>query len=110
MRFKVHTEYSVGTDNHSMAVIRKEYDGSRAFLQPFTYKTFPAYSAVAKEDAFCIAGEFGSDDVREFLQAMMDAAHDLGLTPTKAKDHTDELKAVRYHLEDMRTLVLKPVK
>ncbi len=42
--------------------------------------------------------------VEGFLQAAMDAAWGLGLRPTGFKDHTNELTAVRYHLEDMRLL------
>lgn len=48
--------------------------------------------------------EDGVGDVNGFLQAALDAAWELGMRPTAYADHTNELKAVRYHLEDMRTL------
>jgi len=44
------------------------------------------------------------DQVESFLQAALDCAWDLGLRPKGAKDMTNELAAVRYHLEDMRKL------
>lgn len=50
----------------------------------------------------------GVGDVTGFLQAALDAAWERGLRPTGFKDHTNELTAVRYHLEDMRTLAKLP--
>lgn len=43
------------------------------------------------------------------LQAIFDALCDAGFKPKdyNENDHTNELKAVRYHLQDMRTLVFK---
>ncbi len=41
------------------------------------------------------------------LQAMMDGLWDSGLRPTNHRDFTQELGAVRTHLEDMRQLVFK---
>lgn len=43
-------------------------------------------------------------DVTGFLQSVIDAAWEDGMRPSAAKDATEELKAVRYHLEDMRSL------
>lgn len=48
----------------------------------------------------------GVGDVTGFLQAALDAAWEIGMRPTAYADHTNELKAVRYHLEDMRTLAM----
>lgn len=49
-------------------------------------------------------------DVDGFLQAAIDAAWEMGMRPKGFADHTSELKATRYHLEDMRVLakVVKP--
>ncbi len=48
----------------------------------------------------------GVGDVTGFLQAALDAAWSVGLRPRGFADHTNELTAVRYHLEDMRTLAM----
>lgn len=48
---------------------------------------------------------FGDDSAKEFLQAALDAAWDLGLRPSGFADHGRELSAVRDHLHDMRALV-----
>lgn len=47
------------------------------------------------------------EDGREFLQACCDAAWEAKIYPRQLADKTDELKATRTHLEDMRALVFK---
>lgn len=49
-----------------------------------------------------------ADHVDMFLRVIVDAAWDAGVRPTKFKDFTNELAAVRYHLEDMRLLARVP--
>lgn len=44
------------------------------------------------------------DQAENFMQAIMDAAWEAGMRPRGFKDHANELTAVRYHLEDMRSL------
>lgn len=51
----------------------------------------------------------GIGDVTGFVQAIIDAAWDAGMRPSQYRDATQELGAVRYHLEDMRALAFKPV-
>lgn len=46
-------------------------------------------------------------DVTGFLQAALDCAWEHGLRPRGFDDHTNELRATRTHLEDMRALVFK---
>lgn len=49
----------------------------------------------------------GRDDVRDFLQACVDCAAQMGIVPTNgAPDLSGELNATRVHLEDMRCLAL----
>jgi hypothetical protein len=48
------------------------------------------------------------DQAKAFMQAICDAAFEAGIYPTKLHDRAEELKAVRFHLEDMRKLVFKP--
>lgn len=105
--FKFHHEYSIFEDSLSLAIIRKQYDGTRVFLQPFVWKAYAENTLVPRDEAFAIEGRFGADEVRQFLQAAMDAAWDMGLRPAQAKDRSDELASVRYHLEDMRKLAFE---
>ena len=43
-------------------------------------------------------------EAHEFLQGMANAAWEMGIKPTALEDQRNELKATRYHLEDMRKL------
>ncbi len=54
--------------------------------------------------------EDGIGDVENFLQAALEAAWALGMRPQGFKDRSDELTAVRYHLEDMRALAKVPAR
>lgn len=47
-------------------------------------------------------------DVNGFLQAALDCAWECGLRPKDFADSASELKATRYHLEDMRALAKVP--
>src|ERR1051326_3669931 len=104
MKFRVHTEYSIMNDGYALAILQEREDGSRAFVQPFTLRTYEPGDAVPHNEAFAITDTFGGANVRALLQAMSDAAWELGIKPKQVEGHASELKAVRYHLEDMRTL------
>lgn len=54
---------------------------------------------IAREDGLAVAC-----DVQAFMQAALDEAWRMGLRPAAFSDTTQELSAVRYHLEDMRKL------
>lgn len=78
----------------------------RSYVQPLTTQRaevgtvydVPTLSETVEDQ------EDGVGDVTGFLQATLDAAWELGMRPLAYADHTNELKAVRYHLEDMRAL------
>lgn len=79
-----------------------------SYVKPFTIVTSApgerydeATLTESREEQLDLMG-----DVTGFLQASLDAAWDLGMRPKAYADHTNELKAVRYHLEDMRTLAV----
>lgn len=98
-----------GHPGYRMYVMKSEDVSSAQFsvMINATFKTGEASCTVAPEDAFLDDSVGYKPDVRNFLQAMSDAAWEIGIKPKQVEGHTDELKAVRYHLEDMRTLVLK---
>lgn len=50
---------------------------------------------------------FSFDDYRDFLQAMADLAWEHDVKPRGLADDTRAMEVQRYHLEDMRKLVLK---
>lgn len=107
----------------SMFVDDRAWDGSRrlfmrirthlsgqSFVGPLTLVTVPAGApydtptmSETREDQEDAVG-----DVTGFLQAAMDEAWRLGMRPRAYADFNNELKAVRYHLEDMRALAKVP--
>jgi hypothetical protein len=109
--WKVHLENLVMTGNigFRMYVMREHFDGKVDVMQPSpVLKTLDAGSFVGHEQAWLDdSSGMMQQNVRGMLQAMSDAAWEIGIKPKQIEDHTSELKATKYHLEDMRALVLK---
>ena len=68
---------------------------------------FPVGNCFIKGNGFPSLDGTPAPEIRDFLQAMADAAWKLGIKPREAIDAQSELKALRYHLEDMRTIAIK---
>ena len=96
-----------GQLGHRMMVVRENFDGSAEVLQTSTLKHYEPHSFIPTEDAFLDDSRMPGVTVRAVLQAMSDAAWELGIKPKQIEDNSNELKATKYHLEDMRKLVLK---
>lgn len=100
--WKVFARYEDFSDDRLIvAAAFTDWQGNRSFIQaPLAMKQYDSRSLIEDKDV-----DLARDmDGRAFLQAMLDAAWELGLRPEGYENHTNELKAVRYHLEDMRTL------
>lgn len=74
-------------------------------LQPFQFKSYDRHTKVP-DDEIALADHYDTDEGQAFLQAILDLAWSHGLRPKSFEDHNNELKAVRYHLEDMRRLAM----
>lgn len=84
--------------------------GQRSYVKPITVEAVDgglAYNTPTLQESSEDQAD-GVGDVTGFLQAALDAAWELGMRPKAYADHTNELKAVRYHLEDMRALAKVP--
>ena len=86
---------SVAAD-HLTAGGRQPYHAMPMVIKPHTEGAF-----VAGEECLLLGR---SADVTSFLQAMVDAAWEVGIRPRSDRNRDAEIEAVRYHLEDMRTL------
>ena len=82
-------------------VVRNDQPGSIAYVQALTMVSVPEGSLITDNNG--ILGDTYRE-VDDFLQAIVDAAWGVGIRPTGLDDHTNELKAIRFHLEDMRLL------
>ena len=107
--WKVHLEDLIrfGMPGYRMYVARVRHDGHTELITKPIVHSIENSQIVAPEDALLDdSGGFGTN-VRNFLQAMSDAAWEIGIKPKQIEDNSNELKATKFHLEDMRTLVLK---
>lgn len=91
-------------------VTHTRWDRKGFILAPADLKAVDGYVEKGKDEPFLgqtkPQQEDGLGDVDGFLQAALEAAWERGMRPASFKDHTNELTAVRYHLEDMRTLAI----
>lgn len=107
--------YEVASDAFQLHVRYEDHAGHRYLVKPMEVEAIVPGQAFAAEPMMGpAAGTWGSatptDDVRGFLQAALEAAWEIGLRPKGFADSGNELKAVRYHLEDMRALAKVPAR
>lgn len=113
MAWKVHLQNLVqfGQMGYRMHIMRQVFPDKTDVVQQIVLKSYHSGEAISEKD-FALSDEvFGSHaDVRGFLQAMSDAAWEIGIKPKQIEDNSNELKATKFHLEDMRQLagVKKP--
>lgn len=94
-------DYQPWNDLRRLFIVHRS-QGKNARVRPLTLEVVDPGLLV---DAPTLDGTWESNfGVEGFMQAALDAAWEMGLRPTGFADHTNELKAVRYHLEDMRAL------
>lgn len=84
-------------------VVREAPGGLRQYIRT-TFETYQEGAEIIGFDGLLGAVPGPPDEVREFLQAMSDAAWEMGIKPKQIEDNRNELKAVKDHLEDMRFL------
>lgn len=97
--WKAFARYEPSMAAHSFFIERSDENG-RSFVKSIELEKVGRHGVVSMPHEQAIP----PDEVEDFLRAMMNAAWEIGLRPNGFDDHTNELTAVRYHLEDMRTL------
>lgn len=105
MTWKVHIERAPWRLASRLHMARENPDGTLDIVGPLTMTRVAPYSFAGTEEGG-ILGDTDEGQCEQFLQAIMDAAWAEGIRPTAYADPTNELSAVRYHLEDMRKLAL----
>lgn len=102
MKWRAFIEKQPWSNSESLRIARMS-DDKIAVVQPLTLKLYERGSLIADE-APTLAGHAwgGGEDVRGFLQAIVDMAWQEGIRPAGLEDNRNELKAVRDHLSDMR--------
>ncbi|KKL55824.1 hypothetical protein LCGC14_2251570 [marine sediment metagenome] len=82
---------------------RKEANGKISILKDMVFETIEDGQLIKTEDSFPMRGEF---DAKGFMQSIMDAAWRIGMRPEGWEGSEGQVRAMRDHLEDMRTLAL----
>ncbi len=93
--------YDVAVDEFQVFIRLVDHSGQKWAVDPFTFTKLPASAPLLPSVG--PPPEQGVN-VNGFLQAALDVAWEIGLRPQGFADPANELTAVRYHLEDMRTL------
>jgi len=101
-KWRVFVENKPWLGTKSLHLAREENDGSISVVTDLELTTIGPGKLLPNHDG--ILGQSHRGEVDDFLRAIMDAAWELGIRPTGFLDHTNELTAVRFHLEDMRKL------
>lgn len=102
--WQVHPIHSPEYGGYELVVLNSTSERAVSLVHPLTLTEVPLYGQVPPGERSIVRPE----QAEELLQAMMDAAWQIGLRPTGVADPTNELTAVRYHLEDMRQLANIP--
>lgn len=97
--------YDITSDGFELFVRLVDNTGQRWAVDPLTLTKQARTGAKPMMSATRSDREDGiGDDIDGFLQAALELAWEIGLRPQGYADPTNELGAVRYHLEDMRKL------
>lgn len=96
--------YDVSVDEFQLHIRLVDHTGKRWAVAPLTFSEV----GIPLPQSLASPTEDGSPDVSGFLQAALDVAWEIGLRPAGFDDHTNELKATRAHLADMRKLAKVP--
>ena len=101
MRFQFFVEQLPWMDEERLYIREDLPDGAFALVEPLVL-TRHERSHHGTSMGPTISG--WNNIVRDFLQGALNEAWRIGLRPDGYENATNELKAVRYHLEDMRQL------
>ncbi|KKK86802.1 hypothetical protein LCGC14_2759590 [marine sediment metagenome] len=103
MAWKVYIENQPAWHSAKIHMANVRDDGKVDIVQPLVLDTIEQ-GLLASDNGGLLGEGKTYAECQEFLRAIMDATWEIGIRPSKFADHTNELKAVRYHLEDMRLL------
>lgn len=102
--WEIFTRFEPWSGSTAVFVTFADYQGARHVANPPTFTKLTPGMPFDSPTLSTHITEGPSGDPRDFLQAALDAAWELGLRPKGFADVANEIAAVRYHLEDMRKL------
>jgi len=103
MEYKIYTEFRDYANVVEFYIFLEDTEGHRSIYTDLSKGVYErTKSGDALEPTFKISGHV----VQPFLQAMTNMLHKQGIRADKEPILENKLTAVKYHLEDMRNLVL----
>lgn len=104
MKFKIFCQYEDFAMRLNFYIFQDEIDGSRSICTSLDKMEFTKLNkGESPNPSFTIHGPM----TKPFLQAMANVLRDEGIKADGEPIIENELVAVKYHLEDMRSLVFK---
>jgi hypothetical protein len=104
-RMKIFITQNVWADTYDIHILEEGYNGKRYMAEPMELKFKEYVEGNIEPPTLKISRVFGRET--NFLQAFSDALAKCGYKPKSVEENKGELKATKYHLEDMRKLLLK---
>lgn len=102
MKFKVYAKYEDFAQRLNFYIFLINHDGSLEICTSIDEMRFAPYKkTTVTEPSFSLSGPA----TKPFLQAMANTLKEIGISADGEPVIANELKAVKYHLEDMRSLV-----
>lgn len=103
MKAKIYIEPAFGTLN---MIFYEERNGKNYVVEPIEFKLTEHKEGAPVNPTIKLPYHVSN----EFLQSMAEEIEARGIRPSKVLPYESELSAIKYHLEDMRTLVFKKVR
>jgi len=106
MKWRVYLDPLIkfGHPGYRLFVGIENQDGSFDVMNAPLMQHHSPMMTMGEKDALMDDSKHPTEGVRDFLQAMSDAAWDIGIRPKQIESHASELRATKYHLEDMRKI------
>lgn len=102
MTFKVHTRPDFQRDDIELHIIHTSPTGQKGIVTNLTMFAVAPGGALPANPGRIMAPEVG--DQRQFLQAMLEAAWEVGMRPAGYSDVAGSMRAGEAHLQDMRAI------
>lgn len=98
---RIHVQKVMYKDSYDF-LIMEERQGRRFIAKPFLLEEMKEGGYI-QDPTFSVRGNEGEI----FLQELVNQAWDLGIRPRYARETEPQVEAIKFHLEDMRSLVFK---
>jgi len=100
---KIFIEANNWQDSYNIYIVEEGHNGKRFLAKPMNLEFVEFNNTEPQEPSIKISRVFGRET--NFLQALSDALGKAGFSPKTIEENIGELKAAKYHLEDLRKML-----